>query len=111
MPSRSKSRTTTNPDWLHNSHAGELLLSEFMEPLGMDAAALGRALGVSAGQIQAVIDGDADMDAELDLRLARYFRMSDGFFLGLQLAHALPEPKRALNGALDRIVPRARSEE
>jgi len=107
MPSKSKSQTTTNPDWLHNSHAGELLLSEFMEPLGMDAAMLAKALEVSARQIQAVIDGDADMDADLDLRLARYFRMSEGFFLGLQLDHELLEAKRALNGELDRIVPRA----
>lgn len=107
MPSKSKSQTITNPDWLHNSHAGELLLSEFMDPLGMDAAALAKALGVSAWQIQAVIDGDADMDADLDLRLARYFRMSEGFFLGLQLDHELLEAKRALNGELDRIVPRA----
>lgn len=107
MQSKSKSRTTTNPDWLHNSHAGELLLSEFMDPLGMDAVALAKALGVSARQIQAVIDGEADMDADLDLRLARYFRMSEGFFLGLQLDHQLLEAKRALNGELDRIVPRA----
>lgn len=107
MQSKSKSQTTTNPDWLHNSHAGELLLSEFMEPLGMDAAALAKALGVSTRQIQAVIDGDADMDADLDLRLARYFRMSEGFFLGLQLDHELLQAKRALNGELDRIVPRA----
>lgn len=107
MPSRSKSRITTNPGWLHNSHAGELLLCEFMEPLGLDAATLAKALGVSARQIQTVIDGDADMDAELDLRLARYFRMSEGFFLGLQLDYELLEAKRALNGDLDRIVPRA----
>ena len=107
MPNRSKSRTTTDPDWLHNSHAGELLLSEFMEPLGMDATALAKALGVSARQIQAVIDGNVDMDADLDLRLARYFRMSEGFFLGLQLDYQLLEAKRALNGELDRIIPRA----
>lgn len=107
MPSRSKSRTTTNPDWLHNSHAGELLLSEFMEPLGMEVAVLAKALGISARQIEAVIEGDADMDADLDLRLARYFRMSEGFFLGLQLDYELLEAKRALNGDLDRIVPRA----
>lgn len=107
MPSRLKSRTITNPDWLHNSHAGELLLSEFMEPLDMDAAALAKALGVSASRIKAVINGDADMDADLDLRLARYFRMSEGFFLGLQIDHELLEAKRALNGDLDRIIPRA----
>ena len=103
----SRSRTTTNPDWLHNPHAGEMLASEFMEPLGMDATTLAQAVAVSPERLMAVIAGTAPMDAELDLRLARYFRMSEGFFLGLQTDYELMEAKRALNGSLDRIVPRA----
>ena len=103
----SKSSTTTNPDWLHNSHAGELLVSEFMEPLGLTAEALADELRIDVAQLQAVIDGETAMDAELDLRLARYFRMSEGFFLGLQDDYELLEAKRALNGDLERIVPRA----
>lgn len=95
------------PDWLHNAHAGELLVSEFMEPLGLDAATLATAVGACAEDIEAVIGGERPMDAELDLRLARYFRMSEGFFLGLQADYELLEAKRALNGRLDRIVPRA----
>lgn len=107
LPKVSKSSTTTNPDWLHNAHAGEMLVSEFMEPLGLTVEALADALRVNAAELQAVIAGEAAMDAELDLRLARYFRMSDGFFLGLQDDYELLEAKRALNGDLDRIVPRA----
>lgn len=103
----SRSQTITNPEWLHNSHAGELLVSEFMEPLNLDAAALARALGVDEAHVQVVISGERPMDAELDLRLGRYFRMSEGFFLGLQTDYELLEAKRALNGELDRIVPRA----
>lgn len=103
----SKSQTTTNPEWLHNSHAGELLVSEFMEPLGLTAEALAAPLGVDATRLSDVIKGTRLMDADLDLRLARYFRMSEGFFLGLQLDHELLEAKRALNGELDRIVPLA----
>ena len=103
----SRSRTTTNPDWLHNAHAGEILASEFMEPLGLDAARLAAAIGARAEQVEAVIAAAKPIDAELDLRLARYFRMSEGFFLGLQADHDLLEAKRALNGELDRIVPRA----
>lgn len=103
----SKSPTTTDPNWLHNSQAGELLVLEFMEPLGLDAGGLALALDVACDQIDAVIAGDRPMNAELDLRLARYFRMSEGFFLGLQTDYELLEAKRALNGALDRIVPRA----
>ena len=103
----SRSSTITNPDWLHNSHAGELLLSEFLEPLGMSAADLAAAIDLSVSRVQAVIDGTKKMDAELDLRLGRYFRMSEGFFLRLQDSYELLEAKRALNGDLDRIVPRA----
>lgn len=103
----SRSSTTTNPDWLHNSHAGELLVSEFMEPLGLTTEALAEALRVDVSRLIAVIDGTSAMDAELDLRLSRYFGMSEGFFLGLQDDYELLEAKRALNGDLDRIVPRA----
>ncbi len=103
----SKSPITTNPDWLHNAHAGEMLWLEFMEPLGMTATDLAAAIGLSVERVQTVIDGDRPMDGELDLRLARYFRMSEGFFLGLQIDYELLEAKRALNGELDRIVPRA----
>ncbi len=103
----SRSRTITNPDWLHNAHAGEMLVGEFMEPFGLDAGSLAHAIGVDAVHIEAVIAGAQPMDAELDLRLARYFRMSEGFFLGLQADYELLEAKRALNGKLDRIAPRA----
>lgn len=103
----SRSRTTTNPDWLHNAHAGEILASDFMEPLELGAAQLAQAIGALADQIEAVVSGKRRIDAELDLRLARYFRMSEGFFLGLQADYELLEAKRSLNGELDRIVPRA----
>ncbi len=98
---------TARANALHNSHAGALLVVEFMEPLGLDAGALALALNVARDQIDAVIAGERPVDAALDLRLARYFRMSEGFFLGLQTDYELLEAKRALNGALDRIVPRA----
>lgn len=103
----SKLSTTTDADWLHNSHAGELLVSEFMEPLGLDCAALADAIAVDPARLQAMIEGSSRVDGELDLRLARYFRMSEGFFLRLQDQYELREAKRALNGDLERIVPRA----
>jgi antitoxin HigA-1 len=103
----SKSPTTTDPEWLHNSHAGELLVLEFMEPLGLTTDALAGLIGVDASRLGDVITGIRPMDAELDLRLARYFRMSEGFFIGLQTDYELLEAKRTLNGELDRILPRA----
>jgi addiction module HigA family antidote len=84
-----------------------MLASEFMEPLGLDAAALASAIDARAEHVEAVVAGAQPMDAELDLRLGRYFGMSEGFFLRLQTSHELLEAKRALNGELDRIVPRA----
>lgn len=103
----SRSRTTTNPDWLHNAHAGEILATEFMAPLGLDAMQLAQAIGARPEQVEAIVAGTKPVDAEMDLRLARYFRMSEGFFLGLQADFELLEAKRTLNGELDRIVPRA----
>ena len=103
----SKSQTITDADLLHNSHAGELLWSEFMEPLDLDCAALAEAIAIAPARLQAMLTGDVRVDGELDLRLARYFRMSEGFFLRLQNQYELREAKRALNGDLDRIVPRA----
>lgn len=107
MHTMSRSPTTTDKDWLHNSHAGELLVLEFMEPLGLDVSALAAAIGVPSSRLQAMIDGTVPVDGELDLRLGRYFRMSEGFFLRLQNTFEVLEAKRALNGELDRIVPRA----
>lgn len=110
----SKSQTITTDgwsadpkDWLPNPHAGEMLWLEFMEPAGIRVADLASALDVPADSIQDVIDGKQRMSAELDLRLDRYYGMSDGFFLRLQASYELLEAKRALNGELDRIVPRA----
>lgn len=92
---------------MHNPHAGELLKSEFMEPLGLSLDDLARVLDVQPRHLQAVVDGGERMDADLDLRLGRYFGMSEGFFLRLQDSYELLEAKRALDGRLDRIVPRA----
>jgi addiction module HigA family antidote len=103
----SRSQTTTSPDWLHNPHAGEMLWSEFMEPLALDARAVAAAIDAPVDALDAVLAGSRPIDAELDLRLARYFGMSEGFFLRLQVQYELLEAKRALNGKLERIVPRA----
>lgn len=103
----SKLSITTNPDWLENDHAGDLLVSEFLEPLDITVEALADAIAMSTEHIRSVIDGEKRMDAELDLRLGRYFGMSEGFFLRLQDSYELLEAKRSLNGELDRIVQRA----
>ena len=96
-----------DPDWIENDDAGQILRMEFMEPLGMSAAELAASIAVPPERVERLLDGRQPIDGELDLRLARYFGMSEGFFLGLQNDYELLEAKRALNGELDRITPRA----
>ncbi len=103
----SKLPTITNPDWLENEHAGQMLVSEFLEPERLSIEQLASDIGVPPERVASVVEGTVPVDGELDLRLSRYFRLSEGFFLRLQNQYELLEAKRALNGALDRIVPRA----
>ena len=106
MTSRSQT-TTTDSDWIENEHAGQLLVAEFIEPSSLSVAELAGNIGIAPERIAAVIEGVRRIDAELDLRLGRYFGMSDGFFLRLQGQYELLEAKRALNGELEKIMPRA----
>lgn len=95
------------PELLPNPHPGEILLEEFLKPLGMSQNALARSLGVPPRRINEIILGKRSVTADTDLRLARYFRMSEGFFLGLQMDYDLREQRRALGKRLDAIKPRA----
>lgn len=92
---------------LHNPHAGEILLREFLEPMGISQNALARALQVPPRRINEIVLGKRAVSADTDLRLARYFGMSEGYFLGLQTSYELLERKRSLGDALSKIVPRA----
>lgn len=62
----------------------ELLQAEFLVPLNLNAATLAVAIGVPSSQIQEVLQGQP-LTADLGIRLARYFGMSDSYFLDLQL--------------------------
>jgi antitoxin HigA-1 len=103
----SRSQTTTDTDWLDLPHAGEVLLSEFMEPLALSSAQLASALLVDETRVTEIISGKWPIDADMDLRLTRYFRLSEGYFLTIKTRLDTLAAKRALNGELDRIIPRA----
>ena len=70
-------------------HPGRVLREEYMEPMRLDASGLARALGVAACQIVPVIADQEPMTSDLALRLARCFRTSPQFWLGLQTAYDL----------------------
>jgi addiction module HigA family antidote len=104
----SKSSTTTaNRSLLHNPHPGEILGEEFLKPMGLSQNALARALGVPPRRINEIVLGKRAVTADSDLRLARYFGMSDGFFIGLQVDFELLERRRKIAQELKSIRPRA----
>ena len=65
-------------------HPGEILLEEFMKPLGLSQTRLGRNLGVSPRRINEIVHGKRSITADTALRLSRFFGMSAEFWLGLQ---------------------------
>jgi addiction module HigA family antidote len=101
----SKSSTITD-DQLPNPHPGEILLEEFLKPMGLSQNALARAIAVPPRRINEIVLGKRRMTADTDLRLARYFRLSEGFFLGLQMDFDLLQQRRKIGGDLGRIRPR-----
>ncbi len=70
-------------------HPGRVLREEYMEPMRLDPPGLATALGVPPGQVAAVLDNQGPMTSDLALRLARFFRTSPQFWLGLQTAYDL----------------------
>jgi len=94
-------------DQLPNPHPGEILSEDFMAPMGVSQNALARALHVSPRRINEIVNGHRAITADTDLRLARYFGVSEGMFLTLQADYDLMERKRELGAELDTIVPRA----
>jgi antitoxin HigA-1 len=105
MPTRSKSRTTTNrsqkppvvqrrlPAERPPTHPGEVFLEEFLKPLGVSQSAFAVRLGVSFPRLNEIIRGKRSVTPDTALRLAQVLGMSADFWLGLQsdwdLWHAL----------------------
>ncbi|WP_377295719.1 HigA family addiction module antitoxin [Rhizobium sp. SGZ-381] len=90
---------------LPNPHPGEILLEEFFKPMGLSQYLLARAIAVPPRRINEIVLGKRAVTADTDLRLARLFGMSDGFFLGLQSDYDLMNRRRALGAQLERIKP------
>ncbi len=70
-------------------HPGEILQKEFLEPMGISQNKLALALHVPARRINEIVLGKRSITADTALRLARYFRMSPQFWLGLQMDYEL----------------------
>ena len=85
-------------------HPGEVLLEEFLQPLALSQNQLALAIRVPARRINEIIHGKRRITADTALRLARYFKMSPQFWLGLQMDYDLDVAEDKLGEQLDREV-------
>lgn len=86
MPTKSGLKTITrDPSWLGPAiHPGEILLEEFLKPLGIGQVEAARRLGVSLNRLNEIVLGKRSVTADTALRLARLFKTSPQFWVRLQ---------------------------
>jgi addiction module HigA family antidote len=86
-------------------HPGEVLLEEFLEPLGVTQHRLAVSIGVPPRRINEIVHGKRRITADTALRLARYFGTTDRFWLNLQTRYDLEVEKDLLGDELEAIRP------
>ena len=89
-------------------HPGEILLEEYLKPLGLSQYRLAKDITVPARRVNEIVHGKRAITADTALRLARFFGTSDRFWLNLQTRYDLEIEKQRLKGRLDREVSRLR---
>ncbi len=85
-------------------HPGEILLEEFLVPLGISQYRLAKDISVPPRRINEIVRGHRSITADTALRLARYFRNTERFWLNLQTRYDLEVEKERLGDRLDREV-------
>jgi addiction module HigA family antidote len=84
---------------------GELLLEEFLVPMRLSQYRLAKEIGVPAQRIGEIVAGKRAVTADTDLRLCRFFGLSNGYWLRAQAAHDTEVAQDALAATLRRIKP------
>lgn len=88
---------------LKNIHPGEILLEEFLIPMGISQNALARAIAVPPRRINEIVLGKRGITADTALRLSRAFGTSEGFWMGLQADYDLEETRKLIDDALKHV--------
>jgi len=91
-------------DRLNPIHPGEILLEEFLQPLGISQYRLAKDISVPPRRINEIVHGKRGISADTALRLARFFGTSERFWLNLQVRYDLEVEKDRLAGDLERQV-------
>jgi addiction module HigA family antidote len=86
-------------------HPGELLLEEFMIPMGLSANRLAKEIFVPARRIGEIVNGKRSITADTDLRLCRFFELTDGYWLRAQITHDIEVAHAEIGKALKMIEP------
>ena len=94
---------------LRNPHPGEILKVEFLDAIGMSQNQLAHAVGVPPNRIHAIVKGVRGITADTDLRLCKFFGLSEGYFLRLQNAYDTMEAKRRITVQVAKIKPYKRA--
>jgi addiction module HigA family antidote len=76
--------------------AGEILLEEFLKPMGITQYRLAKAIGVAQARIGEIVNGRRSITADTGLRLSRFFGTSDGYWVGLQTDYDTAKAKDAM---------------
>ena len=84
---------------------GELLLEEFLKPMGLSQYRLAKEIGVPAQRISEIISGKRSITADTDLRLCKFFGLSNGYWLRAQVAHDTEVAERQMGDLLRKIRP------
>jgi antitoxin HigA-1 len=92
------------PQKLANIHPGEVLLEEFLKPLGISQNRLAREILVPPRRVNEIVLRKRAITPDTALRLARYFGTSERFWLGLQMDFELEEARAALAGTLEQEI-------
>lgn len=86
-------------------HPGEILLEEFLMPLGVSQYQIAKAVGVPARRINEIVHGQQRITADTALRLSRYLGTSERFWMNLQARYDLETEKDRLGAVLNEIRP------
>lgn len=96
--------TKTSKKYTHTIHPGEILMEEFLAPLGVSQYRLAKDIGVPPRRINEIVHGTRGVTADTALRLARFFGTTPQFWMNLQSHYDLAISKKAIGVKLEKMI-------